>query len=1094
MKRYIKILFLITVFVFSGHTGLYAQGKIVIQGKIISAQDKLPLIGVAVIELNKENRTVSSAISNYDGDFAMQVTDVKNKLVFSYVGYRKFEMVIGDRRMFKVSMEEAVTSLNEVVVTTSRREVGNLPIDERDISMSIGRLEAGEIADLHVASVDEAIQGRMAGIDVVATAGDPGSGMSIQIRGTTSINGNNKPLIVVDGIPLETEIGANFDFSTASEEDFSQLLNISPTDIKDIQVLKDAAANAIWGSKAANGVLQITTKRGTISPPRVTLRMTGTYKPMSEEIPTLNGNEYTTMILEAHLNAGTILDPLKYPQFAYDPKNPEYFYNYSQNTDWVGAVSQNAYSQEYNLSVSGGSPKTRYAFSTGYYDDNGNTIGTKYNRLNNRLNLDYTVSDKLRFRADIAYTHGETLRNYVPNSNSESANVRGHAYTKMPNQSIYYNTVFGEETSVYYTPFDNPQGTYPSVYNPVAMALDGKNKVITETIIPKMSLQYRFNDAWRYTFDVGFQASSNKVKKFLPQSATGLVWSDNRTNTSSDEDSESFTIQTFNKLYFTPDLGDENTHRLVGLWGLNTYDRTSYSYEAMTTNLASPYLQDPSIPSRIYSSGIIASGSSSQRTMSSYVNLNYTYLDRYTLYGNANLEGNSRFGENYRFGLFPSISGRYRISGEPFMKNIKWIDDLSFRASYGMSGQAPERDYLYFNNYQSYSYGYAGKVATYPEKLELKNLRWEHSYTKNFGINLVAFDSKLNIEGEYYIRTVNDQFMNAVSIPTTSGFSTMATNFGTVQNTGWELNINYTPVMTKDWKVSIAFNMAQSENKVLEISEFASLYGGEWNKNGSYLTRTVLNQPVGSFYGYKYDGVYLNESQTLAKDAQGNSIYTVDNAGYQTPVKMTFGYGTSVEYEFKPGDTRYKDLNHDGNINYQDIVWLGDINPLFFGGLTPSIKWKQFSLNTVFFFRYGNSVINMTRMNLENMYSYSNQSTAVLKRWRQAYEDPTQAPKDLISRALYGSGYNWLASDRFVEDGSFLRWKSLTFKYNFSKNFITKLKLNELYLYSTVNNLNVWTNYTGQDPEVSMSGNNKGKDYSRSPVPNTYTLGLNVTF
>ncbi|GAB6010959.1 SusC/RagA family TonB-linked outer membrane protein [Viscerimonas tarda] len=1094
MKRYVKMICLLFGFLLCSSATVFAQEKILVRGKVISAQDKEELIGVSIVEMNRENRVTASAVTNLDGNFSINISDTKNKLVFTYIGFKVKEIVIGDNRDIKVSMYEDTKLLDEIVVTSANRQIGNMPILERDISMAVGRLSAEDIADLHVTSVDEALQGRISGVDIVANAGDPGSGMSIRIRGTTSLTGDDNPLIVVDGIPLETEIGAGFDFSTASEEDFSQLLNIAPSDIKEIVVLKDAAANAIWGSKAANGVLQITTQRGSISPPKVTLRITGTYKPFAPMIPTLNGDEYTTMVLESHLNAGSILDPLKYPQFAYDPNNPEYYYNYSGNTNWVDAVSQDGFSQEYNLSLRGGSAKTKYAFSAGYLDDVGNTIETSFQRLNTRLNLDYQVSEKLRFSADIAYTHSEKQGNYVPDSNSDDANVRGHAYGKMPNQSIYYHDVFGELTPAYFVPIDNPQGTYPKVYNPVAMAKDGLNNITSETIIPKLSLQYRPNDIWRYTFDVGFQASTSKQKKYLPQSATGLVWSDNRTNTASDSDNESFTIQTFNKLYYQPQFADENIHRLVGLLAVDTYDRTSYSYAANTTNLASPSLQDPSIPSRIYPSGSISSGASKQRTVSSVLNLNYTFLDRYTVFGNMNLEGNSRFGENYRFGLFPAISGRYRISGERFLRNVSWLNDFSFRASYGMSGKAPNKDYLYYNNYQTYAFNYAGQNSTYPVKLELKDLRWVHSYTTNFGFNLVAFDHKLNIEGEYYIRTVDDQFMDNISIPTSSGFSSMTMNYGTVKNSGWELNVNYTPIKTKDWNVNLAFNIARSENKVTKISEFVSLYSGVWNKNGDYLTRTVLNQPTGSFYGYLYDGVYLNEAQTIARDGQGQVIQTTDDKGNVVPVYMNFGYGSSVQYKFKPGDARYKDLNHDGNINYQDIVWLGDINPLFFGGLTPSVKWKQLSLNTVFFFRYGNNVINMTRMNLESMYGFGNQSKAVLKRWRHPYDTESEAPADLLPRALYGSGYNWLASDRFVEDGSFVRWKSITFRYNFKRKQIEQLGLSDLYFYCTVNNLHVWTNYTGQDPEVKMSGSNGGRDFSKAPVPRTYTFGINLSF
>lgn len=742
MKQFVKIICLLSGLLFWSFASVFAQDKTLVRGKVTSAQDKEELIGVSVVEINRDNRILASALTNIDGEFSLNISDTKNKLSFSYIGFEKQTVAIGDKRVFNIAMQTS-NELDEVVVTANQRQVGNMAIKEKDISMAIGRLDASDIADLHVSSVGEAMQGKISGVDIVANAGDPGSGMAIRIRGTTSISGDNQPLIVVDGIPLETEIGADFDFSTATEEEYSQLLNIAPSDIKEIMVLKDAAANAVWGSKAANGVLQITTQRGSISPPRVSLRITGTYKPKREYLPTLSGDEYSTMILESQLNAGTILDPLTRPEFAYDPNNPEYYYNYSNDTDWIDAVTQNAFTQEYNLSVRGGSAKTKYAFSAGYLDDQGNTIGTSYKRLNTRLNLDYNVSDKLMFRADIAYTHGETERNYVPDNDKESANVLGHAYTKMPNQSIYYYNEYGELTSSYFTPVSNPQGSYPDVYNPVAMAKDGKNQVTSETIIPKLSLIYRMSDAWRYTFDVGFQASTNKQKKFLPQSATGLVWSDDRTNTATDKDDESFTIQTFNRLQYTPQFADENIHRLAGVLGLNTYDRSSYSYAATTTNLASSSLQDPSIPSRVYPEGSISSSFSKQRTMSAFLNVNYTFLDRYIIYGNANLEGNSRFGENYRFGFFPAISGRYRISGEKFLRNVTWLDDFSLRASYGMSGNAPKKDNLYFNTYQTYDYNYMGQSATYPEKLELRELRWERNYTTNFGFNFIAFN-KLN--------------------------------------------------------------------------------------------------------------------------------------------------------------------------------------------------------------------------------------------------------------------------------------------------------------------------------------------------------------
>ncbi|MDR2474502.1 MAG: SusC/RagA family TonB-linked outer membrane protein [Bacteroidales bacterium] len=1074
-------------------SGAFAQQKALIRGNVISAQDKEPLIQATVVEMNSENRIVASTVTNLDGNFSLNITDTRNKLVISYIGYKTKEIRIGSNTSMKVLMEEDDHTLSEVVVTARpKSSVGGLTIDERDVSQAISKLNAGEIADLHVASIDEAIQGRLSGVDVVSNAGDPGSGMSIRIRGTTSINGNNQPMIVVDGIPLETEIGADFDFSTATEEEFSQLLNVAPADIKDITILKDAAATAIWGSKAANGVLVITTQRGGISPPKVTFRATYSHYPIPKAVPTLSGDEYSTLILESHLNAGTIMNPLWDPEFAYDPNNPEYYYHYANNTDWVREVTQVGHAQDYNLSVRGGSNAVRYSFSTGYYSTVGNTIGTGLQRINTRMNLDYFVSDKLRFSADIAYTHSFNRRNFVPNDDKERYDVRTHAYTKMPNQSVYRFNERGE-TSLYFTPVSNPQGSYPAVFNPVAMANDGIFDITSEKIIPHLNLTYMPNLTWRYTFDVGFDAGNDKKKKFLPQTATGLEWYKDQTNLTSDADNESFVVQTFNKLFFTPQNADQERHRFIALLGVNTYDRSSYSFFSSTSNLASPLLQDPSVDSRIYPSGEIRSEFSQQRTVSTYANANYTFLDRYTIFGNLALNGDSRFGKNFRYGLFPAISGRYRISGERFMRGIEWLDDLSVRASWGITGKAPERDYLFYNRYNTYSWSYLGQTATYPSNLELSELRWEECTTNNIGFNFVALKYKLNIEFDYYVRSTKNQYMENMKIPTSSGFSTMNMNSGTLENRGWELSVNYTPIKTKDWNVNFAFNLARSENRITELSEYASMESGQWNLNGSYLSRVIIDQPIGSFYGYLYDGVYLNSDQTIARDRNGLPIYTVDEQGFSTPLYMRFGY-PSMDYVFQPGDARYKDLNNDGNINYQDIVWLGDYTPLFTGGLTPSIKFREFSLNSVFYFRYGNDVINMARMEMENMYGYNNQSRSVLRRFRHEYATPEEAPADLLPRALNGSGYNWLASDRFVEDGSFLRWKSITFRYNFKKKWLTPYKLSELYLYFTMQNIYLWTNYTGQDPEVPMTGKTPGCDYARSPVPRSYTFGLNVSF
>lgn len=1070
-----------------------SQDRIIISGNVTDRSGQ-PLVGATVIEIDRENRTLSGSITDFDGNFTLSIRNPNNTLAFRYVGFIERKLVPGERRFIRIALDDQTQALGEVTITAqTQRNIGGLLIDERDLSMAVSRISIEELEGVHASSIDDALQGRLSGVDIVGSTGNPGAGMSIRIRGLTSLSGNNEPLIVVDGIPMETMIGStsNFDFATATEEEFSQMLNIPPSDIQEIVVLKDAAAAAIYGSRAANGVLMITTKRGSIRPPKIDFQTTFTLNSPRNHMPTLSGFEYVTLINESMFNAGRVLNTAQFPEFAYDPNNPEYFYNYSQNTDWIGALTQTGFAQDYNISLSGGSSKVRYRFSAGYWDETGTAIGTGFRRLNTRANLNYTVSDKLRFVADIAYTNSVRMGNFIPEaSNNTSGDLWSRAYIKMPNQSIYYYNVFGELTPQYFTPFSNIQGTFPNVYNPVAMAHDSHVIRTNDTALPKFSLIYDINTTLQFSFDVGLSINNNKTQLYLPQTASGLDWNNQLTNLASDRDDDSFTVQSYTKLRWIPKFKDSKTHRLIGLVGLNTYDSQGNTYVALSTNLPSTLLQDPSIPSRVYPSGFISSGFSQTRQLSVYANVNYTLHDRYIIYGSLRTDGDSRFGRNYRYGVFPALSGRYRISGEKFMEGLKFIDDLSIRASWGLNGNPPRSNYMFFSRYSNYDWSYLGNTATYPASISLDNLRWEVTSQQNLGLNFVGFNNRVNVEFEYYLKTTRDG-IGETSLPTTTGFNEVTMNLNTVENRGWELNIQSTPYRVKDWRVDVSFNVARSQNFLRKLSEYATTQAGTWQANGSYLQRFEVNQPYGSFYGYMYDGVYLNAQQTIARDRKGNMIYTMDDNGAMTPVYMVFNYPT-IGYVFQPGDARYVDVNHDGNINLQDVVWLGDSNPLFTGGFGPTVRYKNFSLSGWFHFRYGNDIINMTRMNMEKMYNFDNQSTSVLRRFRTPFEPGTEdnAPKDLLPRALYQAGYNWLGSDRFVEDGSFLRWKTATFRYTMPAKIAQMLHVEDMNMWFTVQNLYTWTNYTGQDPEVGANG----LDFSRTPRPYQFTMGLKVGF
>jgi TonB-dependent SusC/RagA subfamily outer membrane receptor len=340
------------------------------------------------------------------------------------------------------------------------------------------KVDASDLAEIQATSIDQALQGRMAGVDIVANSGDPGAGMSIRIRGTSSINQSSDPLIVVDGMPYDVEVSSDFNFATATEQGYAQLLNIAPSDIKDITVLKDAAATAIWGSRASNGVLVINTRRGAIGKPTVNYTFKGTITKQPDPIPLLSGDQYSMLIPEAYMNRdGRPLNTTVVKEFQYDPNDPYYFYNYSNNTDWVDEITQLGYLHDHNISLQGGGEKARYFASLGYNKTVGTTIGTDFNRINARVNLDFNVSSRIRFRSDVSFTHVDNDQIYnVSGKSNDPQNPRAIAYMKMPNMSVYEYDEYGNNSGNYFSPFFNIQGAYPQTYNPVALLKHGKSK------------------------------------------------------------------------------------------------------------------------------------------------------------------------------------------------------------------------------------------------------------------------------------------------------------------------------------------------------------------------------------------------------------------------------------------------------------------------------------------------------------------------------------------------------------------------------------------------------------------------------------------
>lgn len=1061
-----------------------------VRGQVIDSSDKLSIPGATIAEQDSENRTVSGAVTDIDGNFAIRVKDPNNKLFISTIGYKSQRIEIKGRESIKIALVSTVESLTEVVVTnTKKADNGLMKIDDRNRTTSSVSINAADLAYTQAPTIDEALQGRLAGVDITSTSGDPGAGMQIRIRGTSSISGSSDPLIVVDGMPYETAVPDDFNFGTADSESYSALLNIAPTDIESITVLKDAAATAMWGSRAASGVLLITTKRGGVSSPKISYTYKSTYSKLPSTIPMLSGDQYSQLIPEAVMNRNGIpLNTWLVKEFQYDPIDVYNYKNYGQNTDWVGAISQTGLTHEHNLSLQGGGEKARYFSSVGYYKQKGVTVGTGLERLNARLNLDYIVSDRIKFRTDIAYTHTKTQRNYVNSFDDKDGDrLRAVAFTKMPNMSIYEYDEMGNLTPNYFSPAFNIQGTYSGTYNPLAMAEYAMNDQVQDRITPHFNVNVDIiPKIFISTFDLQFDYKSTKSKAFLPQNATGRPFTETAVNRASDADSDESNIVTKTNFIWTPNIGEKQT--LQTLLSLQTNDFMYTTHRSMTSNTASSVLTDPSVPSRTQNSDLFLYTSNGQaRTVGALMSVQYGLLDRYILNVGVRGDGSSKFGPENRYGFFPSISGRWRVSGESFMRNISFLDDLSIRASYGESGRAPKADYTYFNTYSNYTTQYLGLNGVFPSNIELSNLRWETLQGTNLGFNLQLFKSRITLDVDLYKNVTKDLIFDNLQLSSISGYNSVDQNVGTLQNKGFEIALNTTPLKSNKWKIDFNFNVSSNENTVTEISEYYPSESGNTDRNGEYKRFLQVGNPFGSFYGYRFKGVYTDLNATKAKDASGNTIVGPNGQD----VFMRFNYPIT-DYVFQPGDAMYEDVNHDGNIDSRDVVYLGNSNPKFSGGFGPTVSFNnQFRLLLYFTYRVGYEVVNEADMKTTNMYGYSNQSTAVLSRWRNP-GDVTDMP-----RAVYGAGYNWLGSDRYVEDASFARLRSVTFSYTFGKNLIKKLRLGDLNCYITADNLITFTKYRGQDPEVSMKSGDPfaiARDNSSTPPTKRITVGASVRF
>ena len=1121
-----------------------------------------PIMMGNVTERDANNRIVSATQTDFNGNFSLTVKSTKNKLVFSYVGDKSKTVTIGSQTTFKIKLEPENTVLKEVTVKGRRGNSGGLQISKKEMTVSSQTMNMEQVEGLAFTSADEALQGEIAGLDIVSNSGNLGAGTQMRLRGVTTLSANANPLIVVDDKIFDNP-DENFDYANADEEQYSSLLSVNVEDIQKIDVLKDAAATAVWGSKGANGVILITTKRGSRGKPRlnVSYKFTGAWQPSGYKL--LNGDEYTMLMKEEFYNPTQRSNrTANISELNYDRSWGE-FENWNNNTDWVKAVKQFGAMHDVSLNLTGGGQKATFRISAGYKHQTGSIIQQKFQQFTTRMALDYNVSDRIRFLTNFALTYTKNNKNLegkFGGVNHES--LLAIAQKLAPNMSIYRQNGDGTDTDEYYlmsptapSPHNAGERGYNNyssydlrnvraLGNPIAVANEAWIQDKTYRLTPDFTIKYDIlgtdSERSRLTLNgrVDFDIFAESKPVYIPASLATNSWTNADYNFSQGYEFNRMKIGGRVELVFTPYFENKDWYATM----LLRYELSTLKSNYQTVNMGH-------LPNGITSptvNGFISENPSSGNSRSNSQNLLYnghvSYKDgRYNLGFSLRADGDSKFGPKNKWAYFPGVSLRYNINEEPFMQwSKKVVSMLGLRASWGIVGKAPDSDYLFYNTYNtsagSYGTGNSTESIATLDGLKLDNLRWEKTTSYNLGFNLGIWDNRFEIDFDYYFKDTRDLLMKSVSIPSFTGYSSLAySNVGRMTNQGWELNFNAKKFLKfGKFSADIGFNIAQNSNLLKEMDEsvLTAINGTTWDasKRGTYPVRVQLNNSLGSIYGFRYKGVYqytINYLQNyrdeaglttdqyrdwinnflagtlpdewyaargmqkhpvtapVVTDADGKVV--MKNNG--EPQEMVYNYSDGKPtYTFQGGDAMYEDINHDGQINALDIVYLGNSQPKVNGGFNITLRYGDWSVKARFMYRFGNKVVNLARMNLENMYTTNNQSATVNYRWRKdgdGYESP-------MPRAMYESAYNWQNSDRYVEDGGFVRFQNLQVAYNFPKKMIKKWGLNNLQAYVSMNNLFVWTKYSGVDPEVSASGYNPALDNSRTPRSKQFTFTLNV--
>lgn len=975
---------------------MFAQ-QITVQG-VVKDQTGETVIGASVMEKGTTNGT----ITGIDGDFSLNMSP-NGTLVVSFVGYKTQEVQVKGQKQLQVVLSEDAEMLDEVVV------IGYGTMKKSDLTGAVSSIGNKDIKDSPVSNLGQAIQGKISGVQIV-DAGKPGDNVSIKIRGLGSIN-NCDPLVVIDGVP--TDLG---------------LSSLNMADVERLDVLKDASATAIYGSRGANGVVMITTKRGTEGKGKLAVSANYSFQNATNVPSLLNAAQYAELSNDMMVNSGRNPNP--------EWANP---YELGAGTDWVDELLRTGVMQNYTVSYSGGNEKSHYYVSGGFLDQSGIVKSVNYRRFTFQSNSDAQVLKWLKFSNNITFS--------ADTKKSGSYNI-GDALKALP---IY--PVKNEDGS-----WSGPDGNsewYGSTRNPIGPTELNKSQTDGYNFLANLTAELTFTKWLKFKSTFGYDAKFWFIDNFTPK----YNWKPTPTEETSryKSDNKSFTYLWDN--YFLFDHTFAEKHRVGLMAGMSAQWNTNDYLNAQKNVFMFDNVHEMDNGEEMYAIG----GNETEWALLSYMaRVNYSYEDRYLLTATIRRDGSSRFGKKHRWGTFPSVSVAWRASQEKWFPKNDYINDLKVRAGYGVTGsQASVGNYSYLASYNTsvYPFGISSGNQTALVSSTLANpyIHWEEVAQTNIGFDASLFNSRVMFSFDAYLKETRDMLVKA-SIPITSGFedtTTTYTNAGKVRNQGIEMSlhtINLTGELGWETNLTATYN----KNKIKDLNSDVPYYINQINN--SYVTMLAKDYPINVFYGYVTDGIFQNQSEVNTHAVQPGA---------------------------EPGDIRFRDLNNDGVINDSDRTVIGNPNPSWLFSMSNSLSYKGFELSVFLQGIAGNKIYNANNIDNTGMAAAYNQTTDVLKRWQG------EGTSNSMPRAVFGDpNQNTRVSDRFVENGSYLRLKNITLSYTFPKQWLQKAQIENARLSLSCENVATITGYSGFDPEVGING----IDQNRYPISRTFSLGLNFNF